>query len=456
MSGTAEASGSGTLERLGAAIRRRLGPAPDLRSWPRISIVVVNRDGAPLLRRLLTGLVKHTDYPDLELIVIDNASSDDSLELLRSVEAPFPITSLANSRNESFADASNRGAAVARGELLLFLNNDAEPFESAWLRELTGCLHSHDAGAVGPTLIEPDDTAPCGYRVEQRGHGVAEREGTLVPVYREQGREPLGEELGEDTEVAAMAAACLLMTREAFDRVGGFTSGYWYGGEDSDLALRLRERGRTILCSGRSLLVHSPGSTLEAIDSGLRGEWVSGNRRLFLERWGPRLRREYELDRLRGGGLWSEAGRSGASTWGTTPAEIEALGFCLESTGGAPEPPLDDLTAALRRRGRRSVVLGDGQVECSERFDYDVVVYFGSPRCEAPYPSQINLRWLPAGAGPPASAESRRYDLVLEGDPNDMTTGVDRLAGRLIALAEGVARRRGFRRRVMPETDVDR
>ncbi|HET8863787.1 MAG TPA: glycosyltransferase family A protein, partial [Solirubrobacterales bacterium] len=66
--------------RLAAEIRGRLGPAPGLDRRPLVSIVVLNRDGEEHLRRLLAGLVEHTDYPDLELIVVDNGSSDGSVD----------------------------------------------------------------------------------------------------------------------------------------------------------------------------------------------------------------------------------------------------------------------------------------------------------------------------------------------------------------------------------------
>jgi len=250
---------------LAAEIRRRLGPPPDPPDWPLVSIVVLNRDGADHLRRLLHGLAERTDYPNLELILVDNASSDDSLDFIRTVEAPFPIEIIANAHNESFSDACNQGAEPASGELLLFLNNDVEPFEPGWLRELVGCLRASGAGAVSATLVCRDEEHEAsfahGYGVQHRGLGFREESEMLVPELRGWEADPLDARLGVDEECTAVAAACVLLGREALERVGGFSRGYVYGAEDVDLCLKLRAEGFRVLLSGRSVAIHHPAST---------------------------------------------------------------------------------------------------------------------------------------------------------------------------------------------------
>jgi GT2 family glycosyltransferase len=302
----------GRSTRLAAEIRRRLGPAPELSEWPPVSVVVLNRNGVDHLRRLLPGLVERTDYPDLELVLVDNGSSDGSLEYVRAFEAPFAVTILANSGNESFSDANNRGAELASGRLLLFLNNDVQPFESGWLRELVCCLLGSAGGAVGATLLQPDaDREPAsgsGYVIQQRGLTLrSDDDGrTLVAALRDHLADPLGETLGVDVEVPSVAGACLLIERARFDTIGGFTHGYLYGGEDLDLGLKLRETGSRVLCSGRSVLIHPARSIWRTAGEEQLQRWTRHNRRLFLERWGAKVRREYELDRLEGRGLWTD------------------------------------------------------------------------------------------------------------------------------------------------------
>lgn len=410
------------------------------------------------MRRLLKGLIERTDYPDLELVVVDNASTDESLSLMRTIEAPFPISILANAHNESFSDACNQGAELAAGELLLFLNNDAEPFEPGWLRELVSCLHGSPAGAVGPTLLEPGDGAAgsAGYLVQQRGLRARQEGDLLVPAFRDHHVDPLGEGLGNDIEVIAVAAACLLIGRGTFEEAGGFTPGYWYGPEDVDLCLKLRERGGSVCSSGRSVLIHPPNSTLSRIDTELRREWVRGNRILFGELWGPRLRREYELDRLRGGGLWAEPGPAGGSSWGSTAAEVEELGFCLKSAaardGEQAAASLEALAAALRRRGRRALALRGAEVDRPDSLDYDVAVHLAGPCRYAPKRAQLNLLWDIGGAAVSTATERSRYDLSLSGDPAGSPESADRLAEQLISASSRLAEASGFRTRIEPHS----
>src|SRR6187551_469378 len=121
---------------LAAEIRDRLGPAPHLASWPAVSLVVPTRNGRDHLEQLVKGLRECTDYPELELVVVDNDSSDGSVEFLAGLDCPFPVTTILNEEPVSFSRANAQGVERARHRLILFLNNDIEPFERGWLREL--------------------------------------------------------------------------------------------------------------------------------------------------------------------------------------------------------------------------------------------------------------------------------------------------------------------------------
>lgn len=379
-----------------------------------VTLVVLNRDGAGHLRRLLAGLSERTDYPRFEMVLVDNGSSDDSLDFVRRVEAPFPISIVANPHNESFSDACNQGAQLASGELLLFLNNDIEPFERGWLRELVACLREHDgAGIAGSTLIYPAD-CERGFRVQHRAIRIVEVDGMLGPDRSSYGVDPLGEGFGEDADSPVAAGACVLIERDLFDQVGGFTHGFLYGGEDIDLGLKVLDRGRRVICSGRSLLIHRLGSTRAREDGEWRTAIARGNQRLILERWGPRVRREYELDRLAGGGFWAADGSSAARS--TSEEEALALGFCLvsaETAGAAPgDDPLDRLTAELGRRRHRHAVLRGGEADDLRALDYDVAVYLWGPSRYLPKPGQLNVLWAPDGGEALDPFECRRYDLV--------------------------------------------
>lgn len=401
---------------LAAEIRRRLGPPPELPDWPLVSIVVPNRDGAGMLRRMLSGLAEHTDYPHLELIVVDNASSDESVGLLRRAATPFPISILANPHNESFSDACNQGAEAAVGDLLLFLNNDIEPFESGWLRELIVCHRASGAGAVAGTLVCPEEEHEAsfdyGYGIQHRGLAFRDENGMLHPALHGWEADPLDDLFGRDLRRGAVAAACVVIGREAFERVGGFTHGYVYGGEDIDLCLKLRAAGFEVLCSGRSIAIHHPVSTRRMAPFEQERARKLANRRVLWERWAPRLRRFYERDREAGGGIWAEAeAKAGESPTG----DWSAPSFCFKAADPASAAGLDQVVAELGRLGHRCLSLEGDRAEDPIGLNYDVAVHLRSSVRYVPKPAQLNMLWEVESPGAVPAIECGLYDLVLSG-----------------------------------------
>lgn len=410
-------------EPLAVEVRRRLGPTPPLPpDPPLVSIVLTSHNGVDYLRALLAGLVEQTDYPRLELIAVDNGSSDGSVAFLCAAEAPFPISIVANRHNESFSDANNQGAALARGELLLFLNNDAEPFEAGWLRELVACLDGSSAAAVGATLVSPHedlDRFPLGFAVQHRGLRFRDEKGVLGPVLHDWEADPLDDRLGEDIEAPVVVAACLLVEAALFEQIGGFTRGYLYGCEDIDICLKLRAARGPTVCSGRSLLIHQPGSTRRAVEFERARERKLRNHQLLRERWGPRLRREHDRDALAGAGIWVQRGRQDGAA-ASTLSEAEALSICVR----ASEPPSSDdrsdeierLRSDVTARGHRCLVLCGDAIDDPRGLECDVAVHVRGPRRYVPAPGQFNVLWAPERRDDLTGAECDLYDLVVTGD----------------------------------------
>jgi GT2 family glycosyltransferase len=293
---------------LAARLRERFGPPPERESWPLVSAIVPTRNGLHHLERLFAGLSERTSYPALEVVVIDNASSDDTLAYLDALETSFPLHVLANEDNLSFAEANARGVQRAVGELLLFLNNDIEPFEAGWLKELVCALDSDGVEAVGATLLHPEDlrgadTSPL---VQHRAVRFRWQDG-MVKGFNHGDGEGLWEgSFGIDTRAPAVTAACMLIARESFMRVGGFGGGYRYGTEDVDLGLKLLISGGESAGVGRAVLYHRESSTQNRASSDFRRLNRLENRRLFLECWAPQVTREYRLARLRRDPFWTD------------------------------------------------------------------------------------------------------------------------------------------------------
>jgi GT2 family glycosyltransferase/spore maturation protein CgeB len=291
-------------------LRFRLGPIPELDRWPSVTAVVVNRDGRQELEWLLAGLSDRTSYPALDLIVVDNGSMDASVQFLKDARPGFAVQVLSGEAALSFSEANARGVAAASGELVLFLNNDVEPFESGWLKEMVAALELGEAGAVGATLIRPelDDVEHPDPIVQHRAVRLERVGGQIRAVNAGDGR-PLWEtEFGTELDAAAVSGACLLMRREQFEHLGGFAREYHYGLEDVDLGLRLTAAGERVVATGRAVLVHAEGSSRLHRSGDSRRLDRAANRRALLERWGPRVRREYHLGRLRRSGVYTDRG----------------------------------------------------------------------------------------------------------------------------------------------------
>ena len=120
------------------------------------------------------------------------------------------------------------------------------------------------------------------------------------------GEDLWGGSFGVDVRAPAVTAACMLIARSSFERVGGFDSGYRYGTEDVDLGLKLLAGGGESVGVGRSVLDHRESSTQNRASSDFRRLNRLENRRLFQERWAPQVGREYRLARLRRDPFWAD------------------------------------------------------------------------------------------------------------------------------------------------------
>jgi O-antigen biosynthesis protein len=294
-----------------AALRREGAPAA-VDDGPLVSIVILNRDGREHLERCLNA-VATTAYRNVEIVVVDNGSTDGSPELAESLVTTFPVKVVRNAENRSFSEANGQGVAVAAGELICFLNNDVDPVTDQWLGYLVETLTKTGAAAVGARLIYPRHRGGrrggASFRDLSIQHaGVAfDRAGPIpMPVVLGAGEDALATGAAAIEERPALTAACLLVSRSAFEAVGGFSAGYDYGIEDVDLCLKLRAAGGRLVYDGRAALWHHESATRAADRQGYRTR-VVGNREVYLDRWGPRVFRDALLDALAGGGRYSSA-----------------------------------------------------------------------------------------------------------------------------------------------------
>jgi GT2 family glycosyltransferase len=290
--------------RLAKRITRERPGSPRV-SGPLVSMIVLTRNGAEHLRRLLPSLDR-TTYKSFEVVVVDNGSTDETRDLLR-VPRSYPVQVIQNEGNVSFSEGNNQGATLASGEYLLLLNNDIEPINPGWLGAMVDALESgEDVAACGALLIHPVRGDPeTDLTVQHFGTRFTfSRRG--VRAVNMTATDPLDPSLGGVEAAPVATAATLLIRRDAFEDVGGLDPGYVYGVEDVDLCLSLNDRGGRIVVTGQAVLFHHESATQDHTPSEIKRMQTSSNRQRFMETWGPRLTRSVQRERLNGGGWWTD------------------------------------------------------------------------------------------------------------------------------------------------------
>jgi GT2 family glycosyltransferase len=213
-------------------------PFPSGEEWPRISVVVCAYNAEPTIQECLDGALR-LDYPDFEVVVVDDGSTDATAELLPA----FPVRVI-STENRGLSNARNTGLAAADGEIVAYLDSDAYP-DPQWLRYLARTFTTTDHVAVGgPNLPPPGDgaIAEC----------VARSPGGPAHV------------LLADT-VAEHVPGCNLAVRaSALREIGGFDPRFRAAGDDVDVCWRLQDRGWTLGFNPAALVWHHRRNSVRA------------------------------------------------------------------------------------------------------------------------------------------------------------------------------------------------
>lgn len=245
---------------------------------PRCSVIIPVYNTAAVTQGCLSALLADPPQVSTEIIVVDDGSADRTPAMLDEHAHAIRVVRL--EENGGFAVACNAGAATAEGEHLVFLNNDTIP-QTGWLDALVADALEYQATVVGARLLFPNGT------VQHAGVTIC-TDGNPRHLYA--GFPADHHAVTRSRPFQAVTAACMLVRREAFEAVGGFDTNYRNGLEDTDLCLRLGERGHGVRFCHRSVLLH-----LESVSRGRRSKEIDHNARVFRARWGGRVRSD-ELD----------------------------------------------------------------------------------------------------------------------------------------------------------------
>jgi O-antigen biosynthesis protein len=248
----------------------------------RTSIIVPVFNKVELTFQCLRSLLREVSFEENEVVVIDNASTDETRELLSHFGALVRV--VRNEESRGFVDACNQGAAVARGRYLLFLNNDAI-VHPGWLDALVEMLERDArAGAAGSLFLDPDG------RIQEAG-GIIWSDGETFPYGR--GRSPEDRRFAFAREVDYCSGASLIIRKELFEQLGGFDRRYapaCY--EDADLCMGVRSLGRKVVYQPASRITRFEDATATGTCMGFERYQVV-NRDRFKEKWRAALEREH-------------------------------------------------------------------------------------------------------------------------------------------------------------------
>jgi GT2 family glycosyltransferase len=255
---------------------------------PRVSLVVPTRDRPELLRSCVESLLARTDYPDFELLLVDNGSRDpQALALLDAFAARAGVRVLRDESPFNYSALNNRAAAMATGSVLALVNNDIEVIDAGWLREMVAQALRPGVGAVGAMLLYPDG------RIQHAGvvlglGGIANHAyvGEPADVGGHGGRARVVQ------SVSAVTAACLVVRRDLYLAVGGLDEQLAVAFNDIDFCLRLREAGHRNVWTPFARLYHHESATRGSDADGARRERFLGEIALMRERWGALLERD--------------------------------------------------------------------------------------------------------------------------------------------------------------------
>ena len=245
-----------------SSYHRVVWPLPD--ELPKVSAIVLTRDKAHLLAMCMRGLLHSTEYGNLEVLIVDNGSSEpDALRLLDEMEADPRVRVLRDGRPFNYAALNNCAAREATGEFLLLLNNDIEVTDAGWLREMVSQALRPGVGTVGAKLLYPNGRIQhagvvLGVGSFDGGPGIAGHFGHNEP---KKSVGYFGHSVLQRT-VSANTAACLVVRRAVFLEVGGFDEAKLpIAFNDVDLCLRIGQRGlRHVWTPFAELLHHESAS----------------------------------------------------------------------------------------------------------------------------------------------------------------------------------------------------
>ena len=248
---------------------------------PLVSVVVLTYNNLSFTQACLASLEAHSDYGNLEVIVVDNASSDGSREWLQDwAKAPSAAGQqrrlILNEKNLGFSAGNNVGLRAARGEFLVLLNNDTY-VTPGWVRGLCNHLRADPGlGLLGPVTNNIGNEAKLDIRYDGMDE-MMQKAGLHTRAHP-----------GQRLPLRTAAFFCVAMRRDVYERVGDMDEDFGVGFfEDDDYCRRVEQAGLSVACAEDVFVHHHLSASFDALKAEAKRELFEANRAIYEKKWGP-------------------------------------------------------------------------------------------------------------------------------------------------------------------------
>ena len=250
---------------------------------PKISIVIANKDHEPDLRRCISSIMEKSTYDNYEIIIVENNSETPEIKkYYEELKEDERIKIVTYEGSFNYSAVNNLGVKAAEGEYILLLNNDTQVITVNWMEELLMYAQREDVGAVGAKLYYGDKTIQhAGVVLGLGAHRTAGHSHYM------QHRENLGYmgRLCYAQNVSAVTGACLMVSRELFEKAGGLDESFAISLNDVDFCIKLREMGYLNVFTPFAELYHYESVSRGLDDQGEKAARYNEESARFREKW---------------------------------------------------------------------------------------------------------------------------------------------------------------------------
>ena len=249
---------------------------------PLVSIIIPNKDHTDDLDKCVKSIINKSEYKNIEFIIVENNSTEDKTfayyEKLQKEYENVKVVKWEEGFN--YSAINNYGVSFAKGEYLLFLNNDTEMITPTAINELLGCCMREDVGVVGAKLLYSDDTVQhAGVVVGFGGYAGHVNIGIRRDDYGYMVRAQI------NCNYSAVTAACMITKKELFEQVGGFDEQFVVACNDVDYCLKVRETGKWVVFNAFSEWYHYESKSRGYEDTPEKLKRFEGEVAKFQKKW---------------------------------------------------------------------------------------------------------------------------------------------------------------------------